>query len=89
MTDISKNPIHKPLTKSDKHEIAEIMTSILNISKKEILESIKLFSGINPDMQSCLYKLHKIQKKDYTTALMLLEYLLVFGSKSSIELIKT
>ena len=81
--------IKKILTKKETNEIVEIMSKILCVSKQEILESIKLFSNINSDMQSCLYKLHKIHKEDYVTALMLLEYLLVFGSKNATDLMET
>lgn len=70
----------KQLTKKEQEDMSEIMAKLLNIPKKEILKSIWQFSNIDPKMKGCFCKLYKMDKKDYVSALMLLDYLLVEGN---------
>ena len=87
MTKTLSNSIRKTLSRKETREIANIMAEILGVPKREILESIKLFSNIDMNTKGCLDRLCKIEKKDHLTALMLLEYLLTFGSKRANEII--
>lgn len=64
---------------SNSKEISQIMSKILNISQDKVNQSIDLFDNIDPDIKNCLYTLNKIDKKDYITAFMLLNYLLIKG----------
>lgn len=72
--------------KLEEIETVRIMTKILNTPQKEILKSIQLFSNIDPHIRSCLSRLYDMEKKDYITAIMLLDYVLSEG-QSAIEII--
>ena len=63
-------------------ELVAVMSKILNVSKKDIINSISLFSNISPNIYSCLYLLQQIKEKDQVSALMLLEYLLASEEKA-------
>lgn len=81
MTKSSKNPgsAKAQLSKSEKNELADIMAKILRIPRGEVVKSIWLFTNLDPTMKNCLHALHKMNEKDYVSALMLLDYLLIQG----------
>ena len=58
-------------------EMVDVMSKLLNIPKKEILKSKSLFSQIKPGIKSCFYSLYRMKENNYTSAGMLLEYLLI------------
>lgn len=58
------------------YETLRIMVKILNLPAKTILSNVKLFSKIEPEIKQFLDKISRINKEDYATALMLLEYIL-------------
>jgi translation initiation factor 2B subunit (eIF-2B alpha/beta/delta family) len=79
--------LNQELSSSEKEleklrELMVVMSKILNISKKEVINSAQLFSNITPNIYICLYKLHKIKEKDQVSAAMLLEYLLFFEEEA-------
>ena len=58
------------------------MSKLLNIPKSKIKGELHLFSGIDPEMKICFYKLYKLEKEHYASAFMLLEYLLAFSQRA-------
>lgn len=70
----------KPLREDQ--EMVHIMSKLLNVDKSKIKKAMHLFSGIDPQMKICFYKLYKLEQKHYVSAFMLLEYLLVFAQKA-------
>lgn len=77
------------LSKSDQanQELVLIISKLLNQTPNTIEEFIYLFRNIDPHLQRCLEELVNLDRKDYVSFLMLIDYFLI-SKKSAKKIIE-